>query len=61
MKSENVIFEEYNDNNLNHTKAGPDYGDYEGKLKWTAKQINYSLKCYFPINLKYKIHNIIFN
>jgi hypothetical protein len=59
MKNENVIFVEYDDNNIYHVKNAPDYGNPNGKLKWSENSTNPSLRCYFPLELKYKNHNIV--
>lgn len=59
MKTEKIIFEEYDDNNIHHIQNAPDYGNRNGKLKWSENSTNPSLKCYFPLGFRYKKHNIL--
>lgn len=62
MKNKNQIFVEYDDNNINHVEAAPDYGQNwheHPALHWNENLINYSLKCYRPSGSKYRKYNIL--
>lgn len=60
MKISDNMFVEYDDNNINHHKNCPDYGNINGKLKWNNKTvINSASKFYLPFGLKYKLHIIL--
>ena len=59
MKFDCCIFDEYDDNNIHHTKFGPDYGNSDGKLKWSEDSDPPILKCYFPSKIVYKKCNIL--
>jgi hypothetical protein len=57
VKTELDIFEEYDDNNIDHIKNGPDYGNVNGKKYWNApKYPPYEFKLF---RYKYKFYNIL--
>lgn len=52
------MYEEYNDNNIHHVENGPDYGNSNGKLKWSENR--HSIYYLLPIiSDKYKMYNIL--
>lgn len=57
MKHNQMTFIEYDDNNIDHIKYGPDYGNLNGKMKWLNS--SNKRKPIFTIINKYKIYNII--
>lgn len=57
MKHDDDMFEEYDDDNLDHISQGPDYGNPTGLLKWSSAK-KYLNNHPFT-STKYKIYNIL--